>query len=96
MARQHAFMQLPGGPVAEQAAGVEQTGEQADEAVIVQFDAGHAAVASSHQRRRLARAPLSMVESSSSACCLRLGAALKDHIAGEFDLRHRPLICELV
>ena len=36
-------MQLSGGPVAEQAAGVEQAVEQADDAIVMQFDAGHAA-----------------------------------------------------
>ena len=43
MACQHALMQLAGGPVAEQAAGVEPTVEQTDDAVIVQFDAGYTA-----------------------------------------------------
>ena len=42
-------MQLPGGPVAEQAV------EQSDDAVIMQLDAGHAARANSHQRRQLGK-----------------------------------------
>ena len=53
MARQNTRMQLPGSPVAEQAAGVEQAVEQADDAVVMQFDARHAAAAHGHRRRQL-------------------------------------------
>ena len=45
-------MQLPGGPVAEQAAGVEQAVEQADDAIVMQLDAGHAAGTNSHGLRQ--------------------------------------------
>ena len=74
MPRQHAFMQLAGGPVAEQAAGVEQAVEQADDAVIVQLDdlmPGTRREPTVTGAASLARAPVSMVESSSSACCSR-------------------------
>ena len=37
MARQDTVMQLPGGPVAEQAAGVEQAVEQADDAIVMRL-----------------------------------------------------------
>ena len=49
MACQDSLMELPGGPVAEQAAGVEQTFEQANDAVVVQFDTGDAALAGNHR-----------------------------------------------
>ena len=43
MPLQDSFMQLPGGPVAEQATGVQQAVEQAGDAVVMHFDAGNAA-----------------------------------------------------
>ena len=53
---QDAFVQLPRRPVPEQATGVQQVVEQADEAVVMQLDAGDAARAGRHrggQRRHL-------------------------------------------
>ena len=59
VARQEVRVQLPRRPIAEQATGVEEAIEHADDAVIVQLDPGDAARAGRHgARQRGQRAPV--------------------------------------
>jgi hypothetical protein len=50
MASDDACVQFAGRPVTDEAAGMEQRFQHADDAVIVQFEAGHAALPDDHWR----------------------------------------------